>query len=258
MDHGGLDEFPIPISTPGFDSAPFFTSPYWVTKDPETNIRNVGTYRVHVKAPLRTGLFPASPAQDIARHWRKWKERSKPMPAAIIIGAAPNIGYVSVSKLPYNVDEFAVAGAIAGEPVELVKCKTVDLEVPTHAEIVFEGEVSTDEVEPEAPFGEFSGYMGQREVMPYFTIKCITHRREPIWQDFLSQFPPSESSMIRGVASENAIYKILREDLGIKEVTEVALHESTGSSGLMVIQLKRSDPPQAWNALEAFRERGTR
>lgn len=251
LEHGGLDEFPIPISTPGYDAGPFIASPYWVTKDPETGIVNVGTYRVHVKSRLRTGIMWHSEDQHIARHWTKCRKMGIPLQAAIVVGASPNIGHVSVTKVPPEVNEFAFAGAIAGYPVELVKCKTVNIEVPAYAEIVFEGELSMNEVEPEAPFGEALGFIGERKWMPYFTISCITHRKNPIWQTFLSQFPPSESSMIRGIGREGAIYKYLKYNCKQPWVNKVVMHESTGSAGLMGIQVSVREESKVWETLEA-------
>ncbi|MBI4329915.1 MAG: UbiD family decarboxylase [Chloroflexi bacterium] len=251
LKHGGLSEFPIPISTPGFDCAPYFTSPYWVTKDPDTGIANVGTYRVQVKAPARTGIFFGR-AAHLRTHWTKCRERGIPLQAAIVVGAAPNIGYVSVSNLPYEVSEYAYAGGIAGEPVQLVRCKTVDLEVPATAEIVVEGELSTGELEPEAPFGEALGLMGRRTLTPYFTITCITHRRNPIWQSFISQFPPSESSKIREIGRGNVCLKYVRDTLNIPQVMDVAVHESAGASQLSVIRLRKAAQEDVWRALEGL------
>jgi UbiD family decarboxylase len=251
LEHGGLEEFPITISTPGYDAGPFIASPYWVSKDPETEVVNVGTYRVHVKSPLKTGIMWHSVDQHIARHWEKCRKMGIPLKAALVVGAAPNIGLASVSKLSSEVNEFAFAGAIAGYPVELVKCITADLEVPASAEIVLEGEFSMDEVEPEAPFGEALGFMGHRKWMPYFTIKCITHRKNPIWQTFLSQFPPSESSMIRGVGREGAIYKYLKYDCNQPWVLKVAMNEATGVAGVVIIQVSESDQAKVWETLEA-------
>jgi len=251
LEHDGLEEFPIPISTPGYDAGPFIASPYWVTKDPETGVVNVGTYRAHVKAPLKTGIMWHSIDQHIAQHWMKCRKLGIPLQAALVVGASPNIGLVSVAKLSIEVNEFAFAGAIAGYPVELIKCKTIDVEVPAYAEIVFEGELSIDEVEPEAPYGEALGYMGHRKWMPNFTIKCITHRRNPIWQTFMSQFPPSESSLIRGIAREGAVYKYLKYDCNQTWVNRVAMHESTGSAGIMVIQVSERDQEKVWETLEA-------
>lgn len=254
LEHGGLDEFPIPISTPGFDVAPFITAPCWVTKDPETRIRNVGTYRAHVKSPTRTGMYCCTPKQGIGMHWRKCNAMGKPLEAAIIVGTTPNISYVAATKLPLDMDEFAVAGAVAKEPVKLVKCKTVDLEVPAYAEIVIEGELSTTESEPEAPFGEGMGYMGQREMMPYFTVKCITHRKNPIWQTMVCQLPPCEGSVICSIAWEHSMYKHLRYDLNMSHVLEIANHADLGNYHFSVIKMKNVEASEVWRTLEAAAE----
>ncbi len=114
--------------------------------------------------------------------------------AALVIGGPPVLTYLSGSRTPYGVEEYAVAGALIGEPLELVKCKTVDLHVPAHAELVIEGRISTEYLEPEAPFGEFTGYMGERVYNAVFETTAITHRKNPIFTAILSQMPPSESS----------------------------------------------------------------
>ena len=247
---GGLYRFPIPISTPGYDPAPFITSPYVITKDPETGIRNVGTYRMMLKGSSKTGMFMHT-TQHLGRHWLKYKEMGKPMPCAVVIGTVPAIGMVSATKIPYGVDELSVAGGFMGRPVELVPCETVDLEVPAQAEIVLEGFVTTDVKEPEAPFGEFTGYMGARQMHPIFHITCITHRREPIYQAFLSQFPPSESSKLRQITFEAIYYKTLKYDCNIPAVLDVAFHESGGSRNYIVIQMKKRTPAEPWQALHA-------
>ncbi|MFC2013676.1 UbiD family decarboxylase [Chloroflexota bacterium] len=245
LEHGGLDEFPIPISTPGFDVAPYITSPYWVTKDPETGVRNIGTYRAQLKSPTRTGILMEYKEQHIAIHWDKCRKAGIPLQAAIVIGGSPNIGYVSVSKLPYGLDEFDIAGGIAGEPVELVKCRTVNLEVPANAEIIIEGELNTNEVEPEAPFGEFHGYMGLRGNMPYFTAKCIAHRKDAIWQSFISQLGPSESTIVTQIGFQAAIYNLLRHELNISSVKVVAIH-----ARLLVVQMEKPERSEVMRALE--------
>lgn len=250
QEHGGLDEFPIPITTPGFDPAPYFTSASIVTKDPETGVRNVGTYRGMVKDPLKVGIM-THPAQHIGIHWGKCKKMGKPLEAAFVIGTVPSIGMVSVAKIPYGVDEYTVAGGIAGEPIDLVKCETVDLEVPATAELVLEGEITTEYLEPEAPFAEFTGYIGVRAMNPYFEIKCITHRKKPVCQAYISQFPPSESSKIRAISYEAVLYKLLKYDCNIPSILDVAFHESSGSWEYCVIQMKKQNQSQPWQALNA-------
>jgi len=121
-EHDGLGEFPIPISTPGFDNAPYLTNANWVSKDPETGSINVGNYRGMIKAADRTGICCLG-TQHIHVQWKKCQQKGIPLQAAIVIGAAPNVGYVGVTRVPYGTNEYAVAGGLSGEPVKLVKCK---------------------------------------------------------------------------------------------------------------------------------------
>ncbi|MDP2646259.1 MAG: UbiD family decarboxylase [Desulfobacterales bacterium] len=247
-EHGGLEEFPIPISTPGLDNAPYLTCANWVTKDPDTGRVNVGNYRAMVKSPTRLGIC-SQVGQHIRKHWDKCREKGIPLQAAIVIGASPNIGYTSAAKLPYDLDEYSVSGGLAGQPVELVKCKTVDIEVPATAEIVIEGLLPTDSMEREAPFGEFSGYMGSELISPYFVVTAITHRKDAIYNAFISQFPPSESSKLRQVGYEATLFKYLRYDSNLPSVLDVGFHETAGSALYAVIQMGKSHQSETWQAL---------
>lgn len=230
-------KLPVPTWTVGHDPAPFFTSPYVITKDPDTGVRNVGTYRMQVKGPNKTGLLIGG-RQDAAFHIRKNEELNRPTPVAVVIGADPSIGYVSVSKMSEALDEFAVAGALRGEPVDLVPCETVPLEVPATAEIVLEGEIPSRVREKEGPFGEYTGYMGPAGDQPVFLIRCMTFRNRPIYQAFISQRPPSESSCIRGVGREWPLYKHLKYILRIP-IKEVRLKEAGGSGAYVTVSLKK-------------------
>ncbi|MFQ5851530.1 MAG: UbiD family decarboxylase [Candidatus Binatia bacterium] len=247
----GLDMIPIPISTPGFDNAPYLTCANWVTKDPETGIYNIGNYRGQVKSPARTGgLFIP---QHMGQHWRKCMAKGIPLQAAIVIGAVPSVAYAATAKIPYEFDEYRLASGLGREPVELVKCVTVDLEVPATAELVIEGKIPTDSVEPEGPFGEYPGYVGQRSLSPYMEVTCITHRRDAIYQAFISQFPPSESSKIKHTGTEKVIYKHLRYDCGNPAVLEAALHDEVSGSGqaYCVIKMRKTSSGDVWRALNA-------
>ena len=246
---GGLLRFPVPISNPGFDGGPFLTAPYVVTKDPDTGIPNVGTYRCMIKGPNKSGVS-VPPAQHIGIHFHKCKEKKVPLQAAIVLGCSPAIGLASVAKVGYDRDEYAVAGGIAGEPILLVRCETVDVEVPASAEIVIEGEIATDYLEPEGPFGEFTGYMGGQMVNGVFLVKCITHRKNPILQMF-TEGVPSESGVMRKMGYESTLYKLLKYDCNIPTVMDVTLHESSGSRKYVVIRMKKTNPAQPWQALQA-------
>jgi len=247
----GLERIPVPISTPGFDNAPYLTSANWVTRDPETGIYNIGNYRGQLKSPNRVGgLFTA---QHMGQHWRKCMAKGAPLEAAIVIGSIPNVAYAATAKLPYDFDEYRLAGGLAREPVAVVRCLTVDLEVPATAEIVIEGVIPTDAIEPEGPFGEYPGYMGQKSVSPFMDVTCITHRRGAIYTALMSQFPPSESSKIKHTGTEKILYKFLRYDSGNANVLEVALHDEVSGSGqaFCAIKMKKGSGPDAWRALNA-------
>ena len=248
---GGVDLFPHPISTPGFDPAPFLTSPYWVTRDVETGEYNVGTYRGMIKGPRRVGLQMDTPSQHIAVHLAKARRLGRALDVAIVLGAVPAVGLASVQKVPYGVSEYAIAGGLMGEPLEVVRCETVDLDVPAHAEIVIEGRIDPDMVEPEGPFGEASGYMGPRTSSPALEVTCITHRRTPVVQAFISEFPPSESTLMRKIGFENVYRDFLRRACNIDAVSGVCFYESSTCNMMFVISLSSPNPGQAWQALYA-------
>lgn len=250
LEAGGLGEFPIPISTPGFDCAPYTTASHWFTKDPETNRINIGNYRGQVKSPSRTGVFIHS-SNHGGYHWKKCRERGIPLQAALVIGAPPAVAYTAPSRVPFSVSELDVAGGIAGRPVEVARCKTIDMTVPAYAEIVIEGEISTEFVEPEAPFGEAPGYIGEKLLNPYFEIKCITHRKNPVFAAIVSQFPPSESSKIKQLAAEGNYLRFLRDDCNIPGILEVAFHEIAVRQ-ICVIRMKKTNPANVWQALHSL------
>ncbi|MFQ5849633.1 MAG: UbiD family decarboxylase [Candidatus Binatia bacterium] len=246
---GGLDQFPVPISTPGFDGAPFITAGHWITKDPDTGVRNMGNYRCHLKADDRVGIFPG-PGQHVLVHWNKCKERGIPLEAAIVVGPPPVVSYAAVQKVPYGLDELAVAGGLAGAPIRLVKCQTVDLEVPADAEIVIEGRLSTEYIEPEGPFGESHGYMHPRMLNPYMEVTCITRKRRPILVSWTSQVTPSESSVIKRIGYEPLFLSFLKDHLGIKSALRVAMHEPlTNLRKVIVVQLREPNQAEIWRAL---------
>jgi len=247
----GLDMLPVPISTPGFDNAPYLTSANWVSKDPESGVYNIGNYRGQIKGPDRTGGFFTG--QHMGQHWRKCMAMGKPLEAAVIIGSVPAVAYAATAKAPYDFDEYRLAGGLAGEPIELVKCVTVDIEVPATAEIVIEGVIPTDFVEPEGPFGEYTGYLGPRGHSPYMEVTAITHRKDAIYSALISQFPPSESSKIKHTGTEKILFKYLRYDSGNDCVLDVALHDEVSGSGqsYCVIKTKKRSTAEVWRALHA-------
>ncbi|HJX11713.1 MAG TPA: UbiD family decarboxylase, partial [Candidatus Binatia bacterium] len=202
--HGGINEFAVPISTPGFDNGPYITAGHWITKDPETGQRNVGNYRGLIKGPDRTALMTGTP-QDLSNQWEKCRKRGKPLEVAVVVGTIPTVSYAATQKVPPDVDELALAGGLQGAPVQLIKCKTVDLEVPATAEIVLEGIIPTNYMEEEGPYGESMGYIDPRTLSTVFELKCVTHRKNPIWVSIISQVTPSESSKIKAMGMATLI-----------------------------------------------------
>jgi 4-hydroxy-3-polyprenylbenzoate decarboxylase len=249
----GLDGLPVPISTPGFDNAPYLSAGHYITKDPDTGRQNVGNYRGQLKAPRRLGMNPSVELRaGIHAHWLKYKARGEPMPCAVVVGCPPLVSYAAVQKMPENLDEVWVAGALAGGPINVVRAKTVDLVVPAEAEIVIEGLIDTEYLEPEAPFGESHGYVNLQEYNAFMNVTAITRRKNAILTSFISQVTPSESSVIRRVAMEPLYLHHLRSVLAVKAVKRVAMHEPlTSLYAVIGIQFARGTPEtEIWRALD--------
>ncbi|MBW8904595.1 MAG: UbiD family decarboxylase, partial [Betaproteobacteria bacterium] len=127
MEVPGLEALPIPISTPGWDIAPFTTLSQYITKDPETGVQNMGIYRGQVKAPRRLGMNPSLELRPgIYTHWQKAKKKGQKLAAAVVLGAPPCVAFTSAQKVPETLDELHVAGGLVGAPINVVKAKTVD------------------------------------------------------------------------------------------------------------------------------------
>lgn len=249
LERVGLSEVLPPVEEPGF-SGTLRTTTQIVTKDPETGTRNVGQYSGHIHGRKSMALGIGHSHHGFI-HWRKQKERGQPLEAAVIVGATPNLTFAASGSLPYGMDEYAVAGALAGEPMELNKCETVDLEVPANAEIVIEGKVSTEFWGPVGSFGEYPGYMyeGTGDTVPLMEVTCITHRRQPVFTPLFVGLAPSDTSLILQHVLEATYYKFLKYDCNIPGVLDVAFPEPMGAARYCVIQIKKTHPSQAWQLL---------
>jgi 3-polyprenyl-4-hydroxybenzoate decarboxylase len=200
---GGLKLLPVPVSTPGYDAAPYLTATLCITQDLETGVRNMGTYRAQLKATDRLGVRMAARPGGAGGyvHWQKYRKLKKPMPIAMI------------------------AGGLAGAPIRTVKCVTVDLDVPADAEFVVEGLIDPELLEPEGPFGESHGHVALEDYNMSMRVTAITHKRNPVWVSILSEVTPSESSVMKRVAYEPRYLAHLRDTLAIKGVRQVVMHE---------------------------------
>ena len=248
----GLDALPVPVSTPGYDSAPYLTATACVTSDPDTGIQNLGTYRGGLKAPNRIGLkLFMNLGQGGTAHWEKYRTRGEAMPIAMVIGCPPPVAYAAPQKLAKDVDELGVAGGIAGAPIRVAKARTSDLFVPADAEIVIEGLLDPEYFEPEGPFGESHGHINLEEFNFILTVTAITRRSNAVFTSIISQVTPSESSVIKRVAYEPLFLNHLTGHLGVRGVKRVAMHEPlTNLRKVLVIQFDRSVArTEIWRAL---------
>jgi len=257
LEHGGLLEFAVPMSTPGFDNGPYITAGHWITKDPETGKRNVGNYRGLIKGPTTTGLMSGTP-QDLSTHWEKSRKMGKPLEVAIVVGTIPVVSYCATQKVPPEIDELALAGGLMGAPVKLVKCQTVDLEVPASAEIVLEGIIPTNYMEEEGPYGESMGYVDPRTLSTVFELKCVTHRKNPIWVSIISQVTPSESSKIKAMGMATLVKRFIVSK-GFDCVKEVHMIEPlVNMRPYVAVSLKKRNDEDPWGVMQAVLDYGDR
>jgi UbiD family decarboxylase len=194
------------------------------------------------------GLQLSNPTRDMWTHISINESHGRNTPCAIVLGADPSVGLTAVSRVAYGLDEFAVAGRLRGKPLETVRCETVDLQVPARAEIVIEGEVLAGVREDEGPFGEYTGYMSDSGPSYVIQVNAITHRDNPIFHDFFSQMPPSESSTIRGTGREMAIHKHLTRDLRMP-IKDVHFLHAGGGAALLAISMSKKFEGQALAAM---------
>src|SRR5262245_20255552 len=176
------------------------------------------------------------------------------VPAAFLTVAPPHVTYTAVTRIPNDMCEYDVAGGLVGHPVEVVRGVTQDLLVPAEAEIVIEGSVPTDVIEMEGAFGEFPGYMAQRDYSFFMDVTAITTRKKPVYLSILSQMPPSESSKMRNIGRAAAGIRLLRA-AGLDNVIAVEYLECAGSNAVAVVQLKKRDPDDGKKALRILADK---
>lgn len=226
-----------------------------VTRDPETGQTNVGLYRGQVLGRNKIGKLLIA-TQHWGGHFARYRALGQPMPVAVVHGWHDALPFCAGSPFSRNVVEWDMMGAILGRPVELVRCETVDLEVPASAEIVMEGFISPDPAtfEPEGPFAEYPGYAGgQPSPKPVFTVTCITHRDDPILRGTLEGARPgfpSEDSILCAYAWSAIAWNTL-DDCGVAGVTDVWLPPvCTGTNIVVQIhKMYRGHAQQVANAL---------
>jgi 4-hydroxy-3-polyprenylbenzoate decarboxylase len=207
-DRPSLSFLPVVKTWPG-DGGPFLTLPLVFTNDPVTGRRNVGMYRMHVYDETTTGMHWHL-HKGGAQHYRGFRRRKERMPVAVALGGDPATLYAATAPLPEDVDEMLFAGFLRKEPVELVRCKTCDIEVPAHAEAILEGYVDPGELRVEGPFGDHTGYYSLADAYPVFHLTCVTRRKAPIYPATIVGKPPMEDVYL-GKATERIFLPLLRK-----------------------------------------------
>lgn len=246
----GLDELPAPLEEPGFSQVIRVGLPM-ITRDPESGVLNVGTYTAFFRDRTRCVAGIGPPQHAMRHHWQAARRRGEDLPVAIVVGPTPNLMLAASAPVPYGLDELAVAGALAGEPLPLVRCQTVPLEVPATAEIVIEGFISTRLVEPRLGFGEYPGYLNLDPIKrPVLNVTAITHRRDALFTPVLVGFPPTDTTHLTGFANAAMLYHSLRYTLGFP-VEDVFLPKLGGGADWCVIRLQREARVDVAGLLEA-------
>src|SRR5215468_1562609 len=270
-----LLDFPVLQCWPK-DAGRFITLPCVITRDPRTGKRNVGMYRMqiydattagmhwqrqkvaaeHYRDMLRAAQAPASADESAKRRsgvdimarsggGSTLAEGERPggkMEVAVAIGTEPALTFSAIVPAPPDVEEFIIAGFLREKPVELVKCKTVDLEVPSTAEIVLEGYVNLDELRTEGPFGDHTGFYSLEDEYPVFHLTCITHRKNPIYATTIVGKPPMEDAWM-GKAVERIFLPLMK--LTLPEIVDVNLPAEGIFHNLMIVSIRKSYPGHA-------------
>lgn len=241
MNQPVLDCLPILTCWPD-DGGPFITLPVVYTKDFETGERNAGMYRLQKYSNTTTGM-----------HWHKHHDGNrlyenarqagkKRIEVAVALGAPPHVIYSATAPLPPGIDEMIFAGFLHREPVKMVKCKTIDMEVPAESEIILEGYVPLDEIRREGPFGDHTGYYSLADDYPVFHITAMTHRRDPIYCTTIVGKPPQEDFYM-GKATERIFLPLLR--MFIPEVVDMNLPAEGVFHNCLILSIDKRYPGHA-------------
>jgi 4-hydroxy-3-polyprenylbenzoate decarboxylase len=246
-DYPSLDIFPI-LKTWPEDGGRFITLPMVFTKDPVNGDRNCGMYRMHVYDSRTTGMH-WHVHKDGARHYRKAEGLGKRLELAVAIGSDPAVMYSSTAPLPEGIDEMLFAGFLRNSTVELVKCETVDVEVPANSEIVLEGYCEPGERRVEGPFGDHTGYYSLSDEYPVFHITCITHKKDAIYPATIVGKPPMEDCFI-GKATERIFLPLLKKQL--PEIIDMNLPLEGVFHNIAVISIDKRYPGHAKKVMYAL------
>src|SRR5579864_7265806 len=248
-DNFSLDEFPILHCWPQ-DAGRFITLPMVFSRNPDTGKRNCGCYRLQVFDGRTTGMHWQTHKQG-AEHHRRMRAAgaNQRMDVAVAIGADPATMFSAILPLPPDLDEMMIAGFLRSKPVEMVKCETVDLEVPAQSEIVLEGYVELGELRREGPFGDHTGFYSLDDDYPVFHITCITQRKDPIYATTIVGPPPMEDFYM-GKAVERIFLPLMR--LQLPEIRDISMPAEGIFHNLILVAIRKSYPGHARKVMHAI------
>ena len=243
-----LYKFPLMTCWPE-DAGPFITMPLVFTRDPITNIRNVGTYRMQVYDKNTTGMHWQTHKVGKS-HMAKAKEAGKRyIDVSVAIGADPATMWTGSAPLPPQIDEMMLAGFLKDTNVKMVKCITNNLEVPASSEIILEGYVDTEEMRDEGPFGDHTGYYSGKEPYPVFHVKAITHKKNPTYISTIVGIPPKED-YVMGSMTGKLFLPIIQ--MAIPEIRDMKMPAEGIFHNLVIVSIKKSYPGQAYKVMYAL------
>jgi len=230
------------------DGGRFITLPNVHTRDPETGARNVGVYRMQI-FDERTTAMHWQVHKVGARHGKRYYERNEPMPVAVALGGDPALSFSATAPLPDGLDEVLFAGFLRRKSIEMVKCKTIDLEVPADVDLVLEGYVQPGEMRPEGPFGDHTGYYTAVEDYPVFHLTAITHRRDAVYPTTIVGIPPMEDFYI-GDAVVRIFLPVFK--MNFPELVDMTLPAEGVFHNLVIVSIRKQYPYQAFKVMHGL------
>ncbi|MGA2823526.1 MAG: menaquinone biosynthesis decarboxylase [Bacteroidales bacterium] len=242
METPDLTKLPVLTCWPA-DGGPFITLPVVHTKDPITGIRNQGMYRMQVFGPALTGMHWHR-HKGSAHHFSKYKELGKKMPVSVTLGGDPTYTYAATAPLPENLDEYMLSGFLRKKKVDLVRCLTNNLEVPSDVDFVIEGYVDPEEeFIIEGPFGDHTGFYSLADLYPRFHVTCITHRKDAIYPATIVGIPPMEDSWM-GKATER-LFLLPMKLFTVPEMKDINMPVAGVFHNILITKIEKSFPGQA-------------
>jgi 4-hydroxy-3-polyprenylbenzoate decarboxylase len=244
---GTLDDLPILTCWPG-DGGPFITLPLVFTRDPETGTRNIGVYRMQIFDSRTTGMHWQR-HKGGAQHYRVAERLGRRLEVAVALSPEPILAYCATAPMPEGLDELLLGGFLSRRRIELVKCVTVDLEVPASSHIVLEGYVEPGERRREGPFGDHTGFYSQPDDYPVFHLTCVTRRARPTYLTTIVGIPPMEDYYL-GLASERIFLPMIRKT--VPEIVDMHFPAEGIFHNLVIVSIDKRYPGHARKIMNAF------